>query len=224
MPSKIIFVNGKIGGGSPPAGSAYWNHDEGSELGFVLGAKDYFGTEEVFFTAEDYSNFSSLKSRVAAGERYAKSQFDELVKDLKKESAVLHFVTHSMGAAFGEGIAHYLNRQGYTIGTLIQINTFQAAHLTTLHTASSYTIDYQNVDDPVLHNHFRSSPGRIKGADKTIIAPSGVYAGRSDTYGRRTFWDMLLNTKNARRIHRSPVTVQRSRFWEKMPVIRGEQP
>ena len=66
--NKIVFVNGKIGFGSPPAGEQYWN---GRKSSFVQGAIKYWNDKEIFFTDKDYKPLSSAKSRISAGYRYA---------------------------------------------------------------------------------------------------------------------------------------------------------
>ena len=66
--NKIVFVNGKIGFGSPPAGEQYWN---GRKSPFIQGAIKYWNDKEIFFTDKDYKPLSSAKSRISAGYRYA---------------------------------------------------------------------------------------------------------------------------------------------------------
>ena len=66
--NKIVFVNGKIGFGSPPAGEQYRN---GRKSPFIQGAIKYWNDKEIFFTDKDYKPLSSAKSRISAGYRYA---------------------------------------------------------------------------------------------------------------------------------------------------------
>jgi hypothetical protein len=161
----IIFVNGKIGGGSPPAGEPYWG---GKQSSFVKGAINYYHDSKTFFTSEDYGYLSSAVGRIAAGYEYAKNNIDAFA-GLIKDGETIKFVTHSMGSAFAEGMAKYLIESGYTVEELVHLNAYQAADITTNQTSYVKTVDYQNVDDWVINDiPFFSSPGQIQGADYVI--------------------------------------------------------
>ena len=191
--NKIVFVNGKIGGGSPPAGEKYWN---GKNSSFVQGAKHYWGDNNVFFTKEDYSNFSSAQARISAGYRYAEHNIKALVSGIKP-GETFKFVTHSMGAAFAEGIASYLIGHGYRVEEIVHINPFQAADITTNADPNVKTLDYQNTDDIVINQiPLVSSPGDIRNADHRIREKS--------------------NDSNIFTRHRSPIDSQGGNFWKRI--------
>ena len=190
---KIVFVNGKIGGGSPPAGSSYWNGEKSS---FVQGAISYWKDRNIFFTKQDYSYFSSAQDRINAGYKYAQNNLDLLVAGLQNGES-FKFVTHSMGAAFAEGIANYLLEQGYKVEEIVHINPFQAADISTNLSPQLKTTDYQNTDDWVINKiPFFSSPGKIENADYYIRENS--------------------NDSNLRTRHRSPIDSQGKSFWRKI--------
>jgi RHS repeat-associated protein len=193
----IIFVNGKIGGGSPPAGEKYWNSNvESGNSDFVQGAKHYFNDYQTFYTNKDYGYLSTVKERKAQGMSYAKDEISNITQGLDKDKDVIRIVTHSMGAAFGEGMAEYLKEQGYKVETIVYINAFQAADIETIDPTSNetQTIDYQNTDDPIIELPLISKPGKVKGADAVVREKSGV--------------------KDAKTIHRSPMWNQGAKFWE----------
>lgn len=51
LDGKAVFVNGKIGGGSPASGVIYWN---GMNSSFVKGAQDFFNDKNISFSNMDY--------------------------------------------------------------------------------------------------------------------------------------------------------------------------
>ena len=191
--NKIVFVNGKIGFGSPPAGEQYWN---GRKSPFIQGAIKYWNDKEIFFTDKDYKPLSSAKSRISAGYRYAEDNIKKIVSGLK-QGETFKFVTHSMGAAFAEGIASYLIGHGYSVEEIIHINPFQAADITTNASPNVKTVDYQNSDDWVINKTpFVSSPGDIQNADYHIREKSN---------------DSDFATR-----HRSPIDSQGKSFWNNL--------
>ena len=128
---KIVFVNGKIGGGSPPAGISYWGGTNLYNSTFINGAKSYYSDDNVFVMTNDYNYFSSAKERYNSGYLYDKSNIDILTSDISVEED-FKFVTHSMGAAFAEGMATFLIENGYRVSELVHINSFQAADISTV--------------------------------------------------------------------------------------------
>ncbi|WP_307777221.1 RHS repeat-associated core domain-containing protein [Hydrobacter penzbergensis] len=179
---RIIFVNGYLGFGSPNGGAAYWNGANGV---FVTGAQKYFndyGTP--YFTNVEYSALSSAADRRKDGYAYARDHYYELTDGMNVYGGdnTFEVVSHSMGAAFGEGIIDYLKMMGWRAKETVHLNAFQAADIKANKDVNNkpgtdnpdpdgqgtYVIDYQNTNDPVINNWFRSSPGDIKNADKKI--------------------------------------------------------
>lgn len=166
----ILFINGYIGFGSPPAGQVYYSNS------FVSEAKSYFIDNRAKFTDYEPGMFSSAANRKAAGLEYAKSHFADLTKGMTKDKDVFRMVTHSMGAAFGEGIAEYMKGEGWQVETIVHINPFQANDITTTDPnsyAETKTIDYQNPDDWVINDTPTASPGNMQGADFKVREQSG---------------------------------------------------
>lgn len=150
--------------------------------------------------------FSSAADRRAAGLEYAKSNFADLTKGMTKDNDVFKMVTHSMGAAFGEGIPEYLKGEGWQVETIVHINAFQANDITTTDphsNAETKTIDYQNSDDWVINNTPTASPGNIQGADSKIREQSG-----------HSNWQTR---------HMSPIWQQDKSFWNQLndKILKG---
>ena len=187
---KTIFINGKIGWGSPEAGAPYWGQYGNLTSPFVTGALDYFQDNNYYILTADYDWFSSAEDRFNIGYEYAKNNIDYLTMDIG-ENESFNFVTHSMGAALSEGIAKYLDEQGYCVSNIVHINPFQAGAITTLESAN--TTDFQYINDPVIHIPFTDS-GNINKADSSIR----LFSRESPSY-----------------IHYSPIS-QGGDFWKNL--------
>lgn len=205
---KIIFVNGYLGFGSPTGGATYWNGANGS---FVTGAADFFYDHtKPYFTDVSYSLMSDAEDREDAGRQYVEDHYDELTEGMNMEADQFEFVTHSMGAAFGEGMIGYLKERGWKVADAVHINAFQAGDFdankasrnkpgTTqkdVNDPGTYVIDYQNTNDPVINNWFHSSPGDIQNADlkPRIESNKGLsYRHRDPIDNGGSFWQTLNN-------------------------------
>lgn len=155
--ARLIFVNGRIGMGSPKGGVAYWQKDPS----FVDSAKvALHSSSEPFFTDVQYSLFSKAERRKEDGYEYASEHFGEIVGGC---GGPFRLVTHSMGAAFGEGIARYLLDKGVPVDVIIHFEPYQATDIKTAGSSENVlTIDYQVTDDWLIH---LGGKGRIVGAD-----------------------------------------------------------
>ena len=142
----IIFINGKIGWGSPYAGSTYWN---GLNSRFVNGAKNFFNDHNIFFGSEDYGFFSSADERTKEGYEYGKKHYHEWKSNMKDNES-FKFVSHSMGGAFSKGIENYIKEQGENVEYNLMINTYQVDKIKNSRDSKTFYIDYQNTNDPVL--------------------------------------------------------------------------
>ena len=143
---KVVFINGKIGGGSPIAGVQYWN---GPNSPFVQGAKQFFNDQNVSFTNQDYGYLSSVSQRRMEGYEYAKSVYPNWTSSMLPEES-FKLVSHSMGGAFSMGIEDYLKEQGRVVDYNIMINTYQVDKINVDKSSTTFYIDYQNTNDPVL--------------------------------------------------------------------------
>lgn len=195
----LIFVHGKIGLSSPPPGRPYWLTLKGDREGFIKGAKSYFHDSQTWFTHHDFHFLSTIADRKSAGQRYARHHLQQWEAILKPGEPV-HFIAHSMGCAFAEGIAQFLFQKGFQIGGVLHINCFQAALLPLSSDNRQWTVDYQFTDDPLINNPVLkwlkvASPGSISEVT-AIHEQSGI---RNPLYR-----------------HRGPIGIYGEGFWEKM--------
>jgi len=168
-PPRIIFAHGLLGGGSPKGGSHYWNSR------FVKSAVNYTNATSVMFTNYEFPPLSTVDERYKSGRKYAEEYYSNWTEGMNRKEDSFVFVTHSMGAAFGEGMMSYLKERGWNIDQAYHFGAFQAndidsqkkeqANITSVNT---YTVDFQSSNDPVVNNPIRSSPGNIKNADAKI--------------------------------------------------------
>ena len=154
---KIVFVHGLAKAGSKP-GRAYWNQS------FIERAAEVLKDNNLNIENYQYGILSSAKQRRSAGYQYAKDNIKSLSSNMEKKEP-FRFVTHSMGAAFAEGMADYLEESGYKVDILIHLSPFQAGDIESHGSDKDVlSIDIQTKGDPVLLLG-GSSQGKIKGAD-----------------------------------------------------------
>ena len=162
---KVVFVNGKIGGGSPVAGVQYWN---GLNSPFVQGAKHFFNDQNVSFTNRDYGYLSSASQRRKEGYEYAKSAYPNWISSMQPEES-FRLVSHSMGGAFSMGIEDYIKEQGRVVDYNIMINTYQVDRINVDKLSSTFYVDYQNTNDPVLFwFDINLAHGKLENSDMMI--------------------------------------------------------
>lgn len=228
---RIFFVNGCIGGGSPPAGLPYWNQGYPSGSPFVNAAKGVFRgrlpsgkvTEPTTF----YTNFpfnNPLGDSIGAGQRYVRGYqnaglyYGALTNGLSSAHHSLVFVTHSMGAAYAEGMMHYLKEHAWTVKCAVHLNPFQPAYIQLSSPASQMTIHFQNPDDPVTRDVGRGTEdnfldwliNQIPGAkEEHIVKGSGTIAGA--TYVE---WDSGYSIDRIAQVHASPIWD--ANFWTRL--------
>lgn len=191
--NKIIFVNGKIGFGSPPAGKAFWKES------FVKGACDFFpGKNTAFFCEKDYAFTDECLIRYREGKAYAREYFDLLTDGMQKKLNAFRLVSHSMGAAFAEGVKETLYSEGWEVDFAIHINPWQPAQIELAPCKSCFVIAFQTTDDP-LNLMINNKPGPVQNADLNIRENSGYswlkfyYKHRSPIHKGRSFWKLLEN-------------------------------
>jgi hypothetical protein len=155
--AKVIFVNGRIGMGSPKGGEVYWQKDS-TFIDSTLVAMH--STVEPFFTDVQYPLLSKASERKRMGYEYAVEHIGEIAAG---SGGTFRMVTHSMGAAFGEGIAQCLVDRGYKVDIIVHFEPYQAPDIETIGSSGNIlTIDYQVLDDWLIHI---GGKGRIRNAD-----------------------------------------------------------
>ena len=108
------------------------------------------------------------------------------------EGESFKLVSHSMGAAFAEGMAKYLLENGYSVEMLFHFSPFQAAHIQTAGSKTDIlTIDFQTIGDPVL---LLDGIGSIHGADYRIVdfPNSAVQFLHRESIDHSETWDQII--------------------------------
>lgn len=179
---RIIFINGKLGMGSPNGGQAYW------DAGFVQDGASYTGSNITDFENVDFNYTSTAHDRYLSG-------YNNTIKyggspSVKGRDNNVVLVTHSMGGAYGEGVADAMTKQGWNVSSIYHFNAFQAADMNA--SGNRLTVDFQSVNDPVINNPIRSSPGSINNATPVRqISNSGYqFIHRSPIDNRKT-WNII---------------------------------
>lgn len=200
--NRLIFVHGLLGGGSPKGGKDYWS---GS---FVKAAQKYTSSSSASFTNVKFSSYSSAKERFYQGESYAKENKEILTKGLDKTESELSFVTHSMGGAFGEGMASYFKQDGWNIKDVYHFSAFQASDIDANSTSlsndpafnSTRTYDIQVDNDPVINIPFTSS-GSIMNANYKLKEKSnkGVLYRHRAQIDDSTVWQRIDKLKKEKK-------------------------
>ena len=108
-------------------------------------------------------------------------------------------VSHSMGGAFSMGIEDYIKEQGQNVDYNLMINTYQIDKIAVEKNSSTFYIDYQNTNDPVLF-WFDSNLGygKLENSDLRIREKSDedlFYIHRSPIDGN-SFWNTIKKEMN----------------------------
>ena len=186
---KIIFVNGLLAFGSPEGGSAYWGGERSS---FVENAKTILSDDNVLFLDVKHKPASLARSRFISGYQYAKENLDYLISDMEKGES-FKFITHSMGAAYAEGMASLLLEQGHPVEMMLHFSPYQAVQIKTVGTRSDVlTISFRTLLDPVLL--LDGIGGNIRGADYTVLdfPSSDFYHYHRESIDSSASWEQLL--------------------------------
>lgn len=126
----ILFVNGFTFGCEPFR--PYWSSSKNPEE-FIEAAKKYFGDSHVSegsFINGSGDWFGSMAwSRQASGRKFARA-YSKRLAPLQNLSETLKIVSHSMGAAFAEGMIETLVSEGFQIEKVIH---FAPAHAKDIH-------------------------------------------------------------------------------------------
>lgn len=190
----IIFINGyyNTGDGTMPKSiaedqigteshEAYWGGK------FIDKAKSYLKDATIQFHDGSGTWNSSGTERYDAGYEYAKAKFGELTANVLDADGVqtetLKFVTHSMGAAYAEGMIKYLEEKGVQVEKVIHFSPADPSDFKASTNPKTIQLDY--INDPVLvYKNFddvlKSGNNRIGGVDisATVDGPGAHYAGK----------------------------------------------
>ncbi|MGB4774869.1 MAG: fibronectin type III domain-containing protein, partial [Daejeonella sp.] len=206
----IIYVNGYWNKSIPLAGpdyfKDYWDDD------FIEKSKTFNNVSKNYFINGANTMLSSGSSRYKEGKQFAESHFDNKQSDFYKKVIQviqdkdgkfvkpLYFVSHSMGAAFSEGIISVLHQKGISIAKVFHFSPADVSGFTA--TLPDVTVEIDIYPDPVLAYKNFDDAFFIKNIKYFGIVnnPKGI----TDIYGHEytkkeaKVWDWaedILNTK-----------------------------
>ena len=113
-----------------------------------------------------------------------------------KPNETFRLVSHSMGGAFSMGIEDYIKEQGRDVDYNVMINTYQVDRIKVDDSSSTFYIDYQNSNDPVLFwFDINLGYGELQNANLKIREKSNsdllnIHRSPIDT---GDFWKMIEN-------------------------------
>ena len=170
---KVIFVNGyygyewadNISGGQigHEAGEKYWGPN------FLKAAKRYLKDESAYYVDGAKTFVSSGGYRYDAGYEYAKANYGDIVNGIFDENGVqketVKIVTHSMGAAYAEGMIKYLDEKKIKIEKVIHL---APANPNGFNVSANLTVQLNIEADPVLvlWSNDPTVSDKIDGVDK----------------------------------------------------------
>ena len=193
---KIIFVNGFLELGFIKGGEQYWPKS------FVSGAQSFYREDSSpYFTNRHYWLLSTAEDRRISGYNYAKKHYSSIISGMDS-SQTFKIVSHSMGGAFSMGIKEYLEEHGWEVESSVFINAYQSDKIHMEENDSTFSIDYQNTNDPVL---FWFDPNLGKGEIMNSELKIRVESDRIFKY-----------------IHSGPIS-SGEKFWEELRMIIEQQ-
>jgi hypothetical protein len=159
----IIFVNGFWGkqkfSPSPVGLEGYWqfdsiffkpkntwNYNQRQCQTFFDTAFVFFKTTKILFVdGGDFAPTISARKRQRSGYQFARNQLDSILQKYNlTDSSKIHFVTHSMGGAYSEGmIQYFLESKKVNIGKVVHLSISEASDIQTFKTKNGPELRYQ---------------------------------------------------------------------------------
>lgn len=111
-----------------------WNYNQHECEAFFQEAYVFFKTKNVLFVdGGHFSPMASAKRRQRRGRQFADNQLDSIISQFRlTDSSTVHFVTHSMGGAFAEGmVQRFLYSKKIHIGKILHLSISEAENIKT---------------------------------------------------------------------------------------------
>ncbi len=183
----IIFVNGFWGkqsfSPSPVGLEGYWqfdsiffkpkntwNYNQQQCQTFFDTAFVFFNTKKILFVdGGDFTPTISARKRQRSGYQFAQNQLEAILQKYNlTDSSKVHFITHSMGGAYSEGmIQYFLESKKVNIGKVVHLSISEAADIRTFKTEKGPELRYQFISQN----------------DKTIEKVNRFHGYRKDNLG-----------------------------------------
>lgn len=205
---KIIFVNGyyNTGDGTMPRSIAnnvigttggrdyWWSKDDK----FISGAMNFFNDKKTGFIDGTGAWNSSGEDRFNAGYAYAKANL-QTITDGMVAGETVKIVSHSMGAAYSEGMIKYLQEQKIAVEQVVHLSPADPSGFTA---SSAPTMQLNLENDAVLMYKNSSSNYMIPGVDKYGQVStdrnfvSDYFNSHADTKSNPNTWNMVSDLQN----------------------------
>lgn len=194
---KVLFVNGYYnngGSGDSPFPDAYTGTQGGRNYwseSFIQGAGSFFHDQNYQFIDGRGDYGSSADDRFKSGYAWAQANYSTLTEGVVDANGVqtetIKVVSHSMGAAYSEGVIAFLSEQGLTVETAVHFSAADAGDIITDPDINTYQITYEN--DAVL-KFINGGAQLITGIDAAGIVetPGGLKSDAMTNHGI-TKWD-----------------------------------
>ncbi|MFZ4544854.1 MAG: hypothetical protein ACOYOA_12450 [Saprospiraceae bacterium] len=114
-----------------------WNYNQHQVKLFFAQTAQYFNTDKfVFIDGGNFTVNKKAKIRAKRGYRFAKSNLSELIMDCDDKTLIrFHFLTHSMGAAYAEGLIKYIISNNMMVGKVLHLAPSEASDIRTFRNA-----------------------------------------------------------------------------------------
>jgi hypothetical protein len=197
---KILFVNGyyNTGDGTMPTyisknvigtvgGQDYWGSS------FISGAKTFFNDNNTGFVDGRGSWNSTGEERYNAGYAYAKANLQTITAGMA-EGETVKIVSHSMGAAYSEGMIKYLQEQNIAVEQVVHLS---AADPSGFSANSSNTLQLNLENDIVLGYKNFGENNMIKGVTRygEVKTERGYFSDLASSHADTKFdagvWNMV---------------------------------
>lgn len=204
---KILFVNGyyNTGDGTMPqwmakkvigmvGGEGYWGTK------FIRSAMAFLNDENKDFVDGRGAWNSTGEERFNAGYEYAKTNLKKITANMV-EGESIKVVSHSMGAAYAEGMIKYLQEQKISVEKVIHLSP---ADPSAFSASSVPTLQLNIENDVVLFYKNFGENNRIEGVsifgevrnERGFIGD--IFSSHADTKFRANTWDMVSDLQNMR--------------------------
>ena len=202
---KILFVNGyyNTGDGTMPSyisknvigtvgGKGYWG------AGFISGAQTFFNDNKTGFVNGTGAWNSTGEERFNAGYEYAKANFSTITADMV-EGETVKIVSHSMGAAYAEGMIKYLQEQKVSVEKVVHLSAVDPSGFTA---SSAPTLQLNLENDAVLfyknfgENNMISNVDRYGEVNTDRNFVSDWANSHADTKFNANTWNMVSDLQN----------------------------
>ncbi len=165
---KVLFVNGYYNTGSlsglagDVGGEDYWSYS------FINAASTFLNDANSQFIDGRGEWNSSGASRYDDGYAWAQTNYSGLIEGVLDENGVqtetFKVVSHSMGAAYSEGVVKYLEEQGLVVETVLHFSAADPTGFEASTNPDTYQLNYEN--DIVLgYKNYGENSSMIEGVD-----------------------------------------------------------